>query len=131
MPSRRNWRGAPAQPRSGVRARQFCHHLRQKVHSDPNGTYFSHASESWHPAPFALAQPLEVTGFQLSLEWNDESRKFGLKEVPLHSDPCFADPCFGVFWLRCSRARSEEHTSELPSLMRISYAVFCLQKKKT
>src|SRR3546814_10724951 len=26
-------------------------------------------------------------------------------------------------------ARSEEHTSELPSLMRISYAVFCLKKK--
>src|SRR3546814_4821331 len=27
------------------------------------------------------------------------------------------------------RARSEEHTSELQSLMRISYAVFCLKKK--
>src|SRR3546814_5426283 len=32
---------------------------------------------------------------------------------------------------RCLRAeRSEEHTSELQSLMRISYAVFCLKKKK-
>src|SRR3546814_6604198 len=30
------------------------------------------------------------------------------------------------FW----KHRSEEHTSELQSLMRISYAVFCLQKKK-
>src|SRR3546814_7550723 len=30
---------------------------------------------------------------------------------------------------RCMR--SEEHTSELQSLMRISYAVFCLKKKKT
>src|SRR3546814_9163853 len=30
----------------------------------------------------------------------------------------------------CS-VRSEEHTSELQSLMRISYAVFCLKKKKT
>src|SRR3546814_9287643 len=29
------------------------------------------------------------------------------------------------------RPRSEEHTSELQSLMRISYAVFCLKKKKT
>src|SRR3546814_4175395 len=28
------------------------------------------------------------------------------------------------------RGRSEEHTSELQSLMRISYAVFCLKKKK-
>src|SRR3546814_10846717 len=29
-----------------------------------------------------------------------------------------------------ANARSEEHTSELQSLMRISYAVFCLKKKK-
>src|SRR3546814_5149890 len=33
---------------------------------------------------------------------------------------------FARWWLR-----SEEHTSELQSLMRISYAVFCLKKKKT
>src|SRR3546814_6994948 len=35
-------------------------------------------------------------------------------------------------WQICyqSRVRSEEHTSELQSLMRISYAVFCLKKKK-
>src|SRR3546814_6744503 len=32
-------------------------------------------------------------------------------------------------WLAFGR-RSEEHTSELQSLMRISYAVFCLKKKK-
>src|SRR3546814_3068090 len=31
----------------------------------------------------------------------------------------------------CACGRSEEHTSELQSLMRISYAVFCLKKKKT
>src|SRR3546814_10178466 len=31
---------------------------------------------------------------------------------------------------RLSNTRSEEHTSELQSLMRISYAVFCLKKKK-
>src|SRR3546814_5188691 len=30
----------------------------------------------------------------------------------------------------CCSSRSEEHTSELQSLMRISYAVFCLKKKK-
>src|SRR3546814_7285556 len=36
-------------------------------------------------------------------------------------------------WLRTYIAlpRSEEHTSELQSLMRISYAVFCLKKKKS
>src|SRR3546814_3464725 len=33
-------------------------------------------------------------------------------------------------WDRVASVRSEEHTSELQSLMRISYAVFCLKKKK-
>src|SRR3546814_1037257 len=40
----------------------------------------------------------------------------------------------GFEGLRCSglpETRSEEHTSELQSLMRISYAVFCFKKKKT
>src|SRR3546814_8476461 len=32
-------------------------------------------------------------------------------------------------WAEATTARSEEHTSELQSLMRISYAVFCLKKK--
>src|SRR3546814_3231985 len=45
------------------------------------------------------------------------------------SRPC-ATP---TIWHRGSRffARSEEHTSELQLLMRISYAVFCLKKKNT
>src|SRR3546814_7915392 len=34
-------------------------------------------------------------------------------------------------WLTKSFSRSEEHTSELQSLMRISYAVFCLKKNTT
>src|SRR3546814_4227587 len=36
--------------------------------------------------------------------------------------------CRGELWRH--KARSEEHTSELQSLMRTSYAVFCLKKKK-
>src|SRR3546814_10716407 len=36
----------------------------------------------------------------------------------------------GIKVVRAQRVRSEEHTSELQSLMRISYAVFCLKKKK-
>src|SRR3546814_5314735 len=36
----------------------------------------------------------------------------------------------GWFWSTDAKGRSEEHTSELQSLMRISYAVFCLKKKK-
>src|SRR3546814_4651753 len=42
-------------------------------------------------------------------------------------DPRF-DPA--EFVAGATAARSEEHTSELQSLMRISYAVFCLKKKK-
>src|SRR3546814_4128935 len=38
-----------------------------------------------------------------------------------------SDACGQAF----TTMRSEEHTSELQSLMRISYAVFCLKKKKT
>src|SRR3546814_1733320 len=36
----------------------------------------------------------------------------------------------GIALCPALRQRSEEHTSELQSLMRISYAVFCLKKKK-
>src|SRR3546814_2189439 len=42
------------------------------------------------------------------------------------------EPFGGNCWIVCKSAlkrRSEEHTSELQSLMRISYAVFCLKKK--
>src|SRR3546814_10075445 len=54
------------------------------------------------------------------------------------TDP-WADLCGGggmmiahkpPFVLSLSKPRSEEHTSELQSLMRISYAVFCLKKTK-
>src|SRR3546814_1403365 len=48
--------------------------------------------------------------------------------VPLGSEVDFAS---GYLKHILGFVRSEEHTSELQSLMRISYAVFCLQKKKT
>src|SRR3546814_2566839 len=45
---------------------------------------------------------------------------------------CISHPDFLETWLSSEDncPRSEEHTSELQSLMRISYAVFCLKKKK-
>src|SRR3546814_5442405 len=54
---------------------------------------------------------------------------FGLIHAPVQN-------FFGnwLWWHACALAhnvRSEEHTSELQSLMRISYAVFCLKKKNT
>src|SRR3546814_10589278 len=50
------------------------------------------------------------------------SVEVGAMTVTLRT-PCGLLPVFG------SMMRSEEHTSELQSLMRISYAVFCLKKK--
>src|SRR3546814_3347139 len=41
----------------------------------------------------------------------------------------FLPQFFGLFLPPSEATRSEEHTSELQSLMRISYAVFCLKKK--
>src|SRR3546814_9788460 len=43
---------------------------------------------------------------------------------------CVTEPCRVEIRHRQSFRRSEEHTSELQSLMRISYAVFCLNNKK-
>src|SRR3546814_983963 len=46
------------------------------------------------------------------------------------STPVQKEPAEPGFSARLLPARSEEHTSELQSLMRISYAAFCLKKKK-
>src|SRR3546814_3103098 len=48
----------------------------------------------------------------------------GRAGADLHKGP------FSALWRNEHINRSEEHTSELQSLMRISYAVFCLKKKK-
>src|SRR3546814_10745387 len=50
-------------------------------------------------------------------------------QSPLHL-PVLASHRAVQPYSRCSILRSEEHTSELQSLMRISYAVFCLKKKQ-
>src|SRR3546814_5559880 len=46
------------------------------------------------------------------------------------TDPSQTTVVFNIFPRDLATIRSEEHTSELQSLMRISYAVFCLKKKK-
>src|SRR3546814_4207257 len=56
--------------------------------------------------------------------------KFSMIRSVKHWRPCAADGRSGAFLKRAVSIRSEEHTSELQSLMRISYAVFCLKKKK-
>src|SRR3546814_3387877 len=49
---------------------------------------------------------------------------------PYFSSQSAAIPAVRTSCIDSSGFRSEEHTSELQSLMRISYAVFCLKKKK-
>src|SRR3546814_9200062 len=56
---------------------------------------------------------------QPSAEWMVSAPSRPIMNVPRAASPAQA-----------STRRSEEHTSELQSLMRISYAVFCLKKKK-
>src|SRR3546814_9587491 len=46
-----------------------------------------------------------------------------------HRHCCDGGRNSGVYMVWRTQGRSEEHTSELQSLMRISYAVFCLKKK--
>src|SRR3546814_2322622 len=91
--------------------------------------------------PFAKAVEAEEP------EPDDSKRHFNLwqhlEQVPHQPDVRdLEDRRLGILVDRHDRAgvldagqvldrRSEEHTSELQSLMRISYAVFCLKKKKT
>src|SRR3546814_7995593 len=61
-----------------------------------------------------------------ALKWgSDEPSQFFSSKLTISS----ASRVF--FVTRTSRSRSEEHTSELQSLMRISYAVFCLKKNNS
>src|SRR3546814_3523558 len=91
-----------------------------------------HENPDWLPP---LAAALDRTGAPWD-EWFLVEHAFDLSTPPPE----------GIFYNRMSAsshtrghrfspeltaARSEEHTSELQSLMRISYAVFCLKKKKS
>src|SRR3546814_1084478 len=81
-------------------------------------------------------------------EWNQWTQKFlpnhvavlerklppvsrSRKPVPANYRRWFEQHTHRVMRGRLEDGRSEEHTSELQSLMRISYAVFCSKKKKT
>src|SRR3546814_1271549 len=71
------------------------------------------SAPSCRPAPFALGN----------------ARQMRQQVQAITETPNLA--CFVAQQRLCIAAcRSEEHTSELQSLMRISYAVFCLKKKK-
>src|SRR3546814_9894331 len=73
-----------------------------------------HAVKPGHPQPYT-----QFPGVILTIDFDDSSVMFD------HFMLGFISPAM------IDDARSEEHTSELQSLMRISYAVFCLKKKNT
>src|SRR3546814_2104653 len=92
-----------------------------------------------HMLPFRMVEP-DVQSFASFLTFRkmlDQQAcgKMSLPFVGAHGDPHKARYLLRLdeIMLRGGgkRGRSEEHTSELQSLMRISYAVFCLKKKNT
>src|SRR3546814_9616867 len=65
----------------------------------------------------------------LAYAWEGQNALGNDDDIYVYTDLSTAVP--GTpFKLKGHVGRSEEHTSELQSIMRISYAVFCLQKKK-
>src|SRR3546814_9791556 len=62
-----------------------------------------------------------------------KARLMGIKEIYVEDlrEEFVRDFVFPMFRANTVYERSEEHTSELQSLMRISYAVFCLKKNNT
>src|SRR3546814_8773636 len=72
-----------------------------------------------------LASSLGTAGTGLKVDAINKRRGFSARRSALFAAAMpILSTLFGTV------ARSEEHTSELQSLMRISYAVFCLKKKK-
>src|SRR3546814_5259890 len=64
--------------------------------------------------------------------WRDLSASLGLAGIALsESVGGFGGGAIDIAVVMAELGRSEEHTSELQSLMRISYAVVCLQKQYT
>src|SRR3546814_6078268 len=84
-------------------------------------------------AGYVLAAELRACGVDLSFT-PVLDLDYGVSKVignrAFHRDPRVVAMLARALAQGLAQARSEEHTSELQSLMRISYAVFCLNKKK-
>src|SRR3546814_2980380 len=87
------------------------------------------AADGYRPGVPVRAASCAVAVFQRGSCTVVAAGRPGPGDLPGHADP----PGFGLVdvtrGLVDGSCRSEEHTSELQSLMRISYAVFCLKKK--
>src|SRR3546814_6538356 len=84
---------------------------------------------------FAYLAVLILLGQERAMDWGLSSEEMYLHEKLLSLAAAaggIATWLLGMYRAHLQGSwRSEEHTSELQSLMRISYAVFCLKKKKT
>src|SRR3546814_8775515 len=81
-----------------------------------------------------VARNLSLAAIAMACFATPAAAQFFWKPADLHAAPVEGnEPNLGFALPGATqseyRARSEEHTSELQSLMRISYAVFCLKKK--
>src|SRR3546814_1234646 len=78
-----------------------------------------------------ITNPRDMKGFVAELKSSGFTAISGVNTLfnGLLNTPGFSELDFSK--LKLAVGRSEEHTSELQSLMRISYAVFCLKKKNT
>src|SRR3546814_4973656 len=87
-----------------------------------------------HSLAWSAARHFRMAGAELAITYlNDKARPFVEPLAREVTAPIFA-PCDvsapGQLEAVFAEIRSEEHTSELQSLMSISYAVFCLKQKK-
>src|SRR3546814_4099355 len=95
-------------------------------HKNPELNHAASSNESWGDMDFSGAIGISVVGRCSRTAAKSQSAISVRMLVPRQSFSAndVSIPMFGC------RSRSEEHTSELQSLMRTSYAVFCLKKKK-
>src|SRR3546814_7419503 len=86
------------------------------------------------PAAFLFDEPLSNLDaklrVQMRLEIKRLQQRLGTTSIYVTHDQVEAMTLGDKLVVMRDGIRSEEHTSELQSLMRISYAVFCLKKKK-
>src|SRR3546814_7403032 len=94
-----------------------------------SGTMF-HTSKFYFETANRIAQPAYTT-FDARAAWTLDGTGFTFSVYGRNlTDKATIQGLFATE-IADGVSRSEEHTSELQSLMRISYAVFCLKKKKT
>src|SRR3546814_4263199 len=80
---------------------------------------------------FALLLPPEAPDIRVNAIGDDGVLDFEMRYCKGPAQSLFGNHVFNLHSVLSGQpSRSEEHTSELQSLMRISYAVFCLKKKK-